>query len=206
MSDNDLLSAYAQGELPDANAGFAELVRRWDEQARAMLHLRFRSFNEDDRDDVMQLAYSHVHQYRDLYQPGRDARAWFNTVVTNCARDFHKGPKRKSKMCGKLSIISTETEVEATHGTCKVESLLIDHRELNPLEAMIQEENAGLLHEAIAKLPPHLQEVIELRFFQDKTQDEIKQELGINLGTVKSRIGRGLEQLRALMEESDARA
>lgn len=57
-----------------------------------------------------------------------------------------------------------------------------------------------VLHENISKLSIKYQEVITLRFFEDKQVKEIGEILGKSEGTVKSLLHRGLEKLGKLME------
>ena len=56
------------------------------------------------------------------------------------------------------------------------------------------------LHENISRLQLKYQEVIVLRFFEDKQLKEIGEILGKREGTVKSLLHRGLEKLRKLAE------
>jgi RNA polymerase sigma-70 factor (ECF subfamily) len=56
------------------------------------------------------------------------------------------------------------------------------------------------LHEGISRLQLKYQEVIVLRFFEDKQLKEIGEILGKREGTVKSLLHRGLEKLRKLTE------
>lgn len=55
--------------------------------------------------------------------------------------------------------------------------------------------------ELVAQLSDHLRPVVVLRYMLDMSQAEIAEELGIPLGTVKSRLGKALELLRKLEEE-----
>jgi len=57
-----------------------------------------------------------------------------------------------------------------------------------------------ILHESIAKLPVKYQEVITLRYFENKQIKDIAEILGRREGTIKSWLHRGLEKLRRLME------
>lgn len=52
------------------------------------------------------------------------------------------------------------------------------------------------LHEALCRLPDRYQVVISLRYFEAMPYAEIAEVLGKRLGTVKSLVHRGLEQLR----------
>jgi RNA polymerase sigma factor (sigma-70 family) len=73
--------------------------------------------------------------------------------------------------------------------------------ELIAAEAELERSKDFLaLHAHIARLPVHYQEVIVLRFFENKSLKEVGMILGKRDGTVKSLLHRGLEKLRALME------
>jgi len=73
--------------------------------------------------------------------------------------------------------------------------------ELLEAEAEIKRHEEFLtLHQSISKLSIKYQEVITLRFFENKQIREIGEILGKREGTVKSLLHRGLEKLRKLME------
>jgi RNA polymerase sigma-70 factor (ECF subfamily) len=73
--------------------------------------------------------------------------------------------------------------------------------EIAQAEANIQKHEDFLtIHKNISKLPVKYQEVIALRFFEEKQIKDIGVILGKSEGTVKSLLHRGLEKLRKLME------
>jgi RNA polymerase sigma-70 factor (ECF subfamily) len=53
----------------------------------------------------------------------------------------------------------------------------------------------------LSRLPSDERRLLELRFYGDLSQTEIAGQTGLALGTIKSRMVRGLERLRALMDE-----
>ncbi len=59
------------------------------------------------------------------------------------------------------------------------------------------------LRSALARLPPEQAEVIRKAFFEDKVHAEIEKELGIPLGTVKSRLRLAILRLRGMLGESE---
>ena len=59
------------------------------------------------------------------------------------------------------------------------------------------------VHEALGSLPPEQRQVLEMAYFGGKTQVEIAEELGIPLGTVKTRTFAALRKLRAQLEEAE---
>ncbi len=52
---------------------------------------------------------------------------------------------------------------------------------------------------AVLALPPRRRAVVVLRFYDDLPEARIAEVMGISLGTVKSSLARGLEQLRAAL-------
>lgn len=61
---------------------------------------------------------------------------------------------------------------------------------------LLSGEQASSLRRAVASLPSDQREVIQLRYFGDRSLDSIASETGAPLGTVKSRLHRGLARLR----------
>ncbi|GLW09852.1 RNA polymerase sigma factor [Microtetraspora sp. NBRC 13810] len=52
------------------------------------------------------------------------------------------------------------------------------------------------LEEALGRLPDRMRAAIVLRYYEDMTEPEIAQVLGISVGTVKSTVSRGMAKLR----------
>jgi len=71
-----------------------------------------------------------------------------------------------------------------------------------PDEALCVLEDGERIGLAIAALPKEQAEVIALAFFADKTHSEIAGEIGLPLGTVKSRLRLALARLRAVLAET----
>jgi RNA polymerase sigma-70 factor (ECF subfamily) len=57
-----------------------------------------------------------------------------------------------------------------------------------------------LVRDALGRLAPKLRAVIVLRFYEDLTLDEIAGVLRVPIGTAKSRLSRGLDDLERFIE------
>jgi RNA polymerase sigma-70 factor (ECF subfamily) len=66
--------------------------------------------------------------------------------------------------------------------------------------ALTGEEAAGV-RKALSSLPADQRRAIELAFFRGSTHQEIAEELGEPLGTIKARIRRGMLKLRDLLQD-----
>jgi RNA polymerase sigma-70 factor (ECF subfamily) len=67
-------------------------------------------------------------------------------------------------------------------------------------DILMRHEEYLSLHMTITQLPLKYQEVITLRYFEDRQIKEIAQIIGKREGTVKSLLHRGLERMRNLMD------
>ena len=75
-----------------------------------------------------------------------------------------------------------------------------DEEEKNQLEKELQQhENFVLMQQKIKLLPLNYQEVIVLRYFEQKTIKEIALIKNKKEGTVKSLLSRGIEKLKTLV-------
>jgi len=64
-------------------------------------------------------------------------------------------------------------------------------------------EHRQIVRKALAKLSSEQQEVLRLAFYSGLSHSELATELGQPLGTVKTRIRLGLQQMKRLLEESN---
>lgn len=77
-------------------------------------------------------------------------------------------------------------------------------RSPNPFDHATQQEQQQHLRAALDQIPPAEREVLEIAYFQGFSQSEISAQLGIPLGTVKSRCRQGLLRLRNLLKHQQS--
>ncbi len=73
----------------------------------------------------------------------------------------------------------------------------------DPSDALVE---SWLLEEALRRLPQHHRVAIVMTHLKERPHEEVAAELGIPLGTLRSRIFYGLKALRAAMDEMGVRA
>jgi RNA polymerase sigma-70 factor (ECF subfamily) len=69
-------------------------------------------------------------------------------------------------------------------------------------DGVVWSEAEGILSKAMKSLPQAQLQILQKAFFEDKPHSAIAEELGLPLGTVKSRIRLALQRLRAKMPET----
>ena len=114
--------------------------------------------------------------------------SWLYRIATNQITDYF----RKNKHAV-VSLEEISDPISASNPSIEAEILEAE-------EELEKHQDFLILHENISKLPIKYQEVITLRFFENKQIKEITQIVGKREGTIKALLHRGLEKLRKLME------
>jgi RNA polymerase sigma factor (sigma-70 family) len=142
---------------------------------------RWLTHNDHDAEDIVQDAYLRAIRHFGSFQGG-EGKAWLLTIVRNRCYDSarNKGIRERSTPFD-----------EDLHNTPQVT--------LDPETSLLQKERAGLLRDALAKLPLELREVLVLRELEELSYREIASIARIPMGTVMSRLSRGRQQLQQVL-------
>ena len=127
-------------------------------------------------DDLVQSCLTRAIAKQHLWQPGTDLRAWLFTILHN----QHVNDVRRSVREG-ISVELTEAP------QLTAQSNAIDSLQLRDLKR------------AMDKLAPEQRQVILLVGLEGLAYEEVAVILGVPVGTVRSRLSRGRDQLRQLM-------
>ena len=147
--------------------------------------------NPDDTQEVCQEVLLKLWQRPDLYDQQRgQPLTWLRTLARNRAIDRFRSKQRRSSLTERFQM---EVVTTAEHSTPELTKLVATH------------EAAAAVREAVIKLTPEQQRVMQLAYFDGLTQVEIAKKLGEPLGTVKARIRRGVRSLRESIDPEDYR-
>lgn len=177
LSDEELVEAFQQGD----SSAFDQLVSRWDRKIQGAIY-RMVGSGEESR-DLCQEAF--LKAYRGLGGFKKEARfsSWLYQIAVNVCRD------RMRRQRGK-------TVVSLDELTNAVGELPFKGTGPSALELMEAGDLSRAVAAAVASLPDEQREVIVLKEYQDLTFLEIAEALDVPVSTVKTRLYRGLTQLR----------
>src|SRR5271163_2313672 len=161
---------------------FAQLLET--EIPRLRRYARALSRDTSRADDLVQSCLVRAIAKQHLWQEGTDLRAWLFTILHN----QNVNDVRRSAREG------TAIPVEDVAGALPVAATAFDSLQLRDL------------NRAIARLPDEQRQVILLVGLEGMRYEQVATILGIPIGTVRSRLSRGRETLRVLMEISDDHA
>ena len=73
---------------------------------------------------------------------------------------------------------------------------------LNPEETYIQDQRVVHMRLLVSKLKPKYRDLVEMRYFQELSYEEISTELNLPLGTVKAQLFRARDFLSGMAEKT----
>ena len=155
----------------------------WNEVYGFMLK---RTENETDAEDIAIETFSKAFDKISTYNP----EFQFNTWLIAIAKNVHIDMLRKKKST--LFVEITDEEDQQAYNVADTSPSVED--------ALITEQNLSRLLQFIKELKPHYQEVIQLRYFQEMSYQEISEQLGEPLSNVKIKLLRAKKLLAEIIE------
>ena len=183
-TDEELVVAFQGGDV----AAFEALVGRWDRKIQGAIY-RVLGAGEDSRDLCQEVF---LKAYRALGTFKREARfsSWLYQIALNACRDRLR--RRRGRV--QVSLDEAGDALESVHDARPTALELVEARDL-----------ARAVEAAMAALPHEQREVIALKEYQGLTFAEIAEALDVPVSTVKTRLYRGLGQLRLQLERQGVR-
>lgn len=146
-----------------------------------------RTQNENDAEDItiqtFSKAFDKIHTYNDSFK--------FKTWLFTIAKNIHVDQIRKRK--ASVSHEQSHDHTERVHGIIDETPSIEDK--------IITEQNLAKLLQDIKKLKPHYQEVINLRYFQEYSYQEISDELNEPMNNVKVKLLRAKKLLAEIIQK-----
>ena len=169
---------------------YAELMGRYRESLYFML-LKMVN-NKDDADDltieVFGKAFKSLHQYT----PNFAFSTWLFKIATNNCIDF----MRKKRVN-----YSLDKPMDNEEGTGM--SINIKADDPDPEQHIIKKEKVKMMREVVDKLKPHYKQLVEMRYFEELSYEEISKILNLPIGTVKAQLFRARELLQHILMKMD---
>ncbi len=159
-------------------------------QHRLLRYLVYLSGNRELAEDLFQETWIRVLERGHQYDGKHEFSTWLYAVARNLTIDYLR----------KKSPLSLDGLMEDE------EHAPLEPADPRPMawELMQQDEQAERISEALLRIPAEYRETVMLRFQEELALDEISTVTRSPLGTVKSRLYRGLNMLMALLEGAQA--
>ncbi len=179
--DLDLATRHRYGD-PQA---FDEVYSRF---AQLVFNLAFRmSGKPEEAEDLAQEIFIRIHKHLGRFNGRSTLKTWIYRVTLNHCRS-KLGRKRYP-----TQPLAEENEGEGAR--------LIDPRR-DPEDVAMAHDTGRQISLALRQVKPAFREAVMLRDLQGLSYEEIAEILKVRIGTVRSRIARGRERLRIVLEKT----
>ena len=182
--------ALVQELRTGSETAFAWLVAQYQD---AIYNLVFRILGDSGRAaDTVQEVFLKVFRGINGFHSGSSIKTWIYRIAIREAANQKRWFWRHWRH-------QVAIEEKESWGKAAVREALVDRGE-SPLAAAMSAELEGLVHRALQAVAEPYRSAVVLRDIEGMAYDEIADVLEISLGTVKSRILRGRQALRAILE------
>jgi RNA polymerase sigma factor (sigma-70 family) len=197
MELNPNLSLKAQQDME-----LVDKARKGDQQAYGELLGRYRDAiyfmllkmvnSPVDAEDLTIEAFGKAFKNLDQYTPNFAFSTWLFKIATNNCIDFIR-----KKRASHVSLDQTLDGEDSLTPSTMIQSDVPD-----PESYMINRQKIKHMRNVVSKLKPRYRTLVELRYFQEYSYEEIAEELDIPIGTVKAQLFRARELLLNILNRS----
>ncbi|HEY2964366.1 MAG TPA: sigma-70 family RNA polymerase sigma factor [Pyrinomonadaceae bacterium] len=175
-------------------AAFEVLVNERSGEIYGLLY-RLTESSEEAR-DLTQETFLRAFQSISHFRGESDLRTWIYRIAINQARNRWRWWRRRRRD----STVSIDDA--SGNGQVSPAGTLKSDTASNPEKDALAHERERALRRALGSLKPVYREAVVLRDIEGLAYEEIAIALDINVGTVKSRLARGRQELRRMLEGS----
>jgi RNA polymerase sigma-70 factor, ECF subfamily len=187
--DSQLVTRFNAGE----ESAFVEIMER--HQARIFASAMALVRNRSDAEEIAQDTFVRAHRALARFRGDSSVATWLHRIAVNLARNRYWYHFRRRKH----ATLSLDAAVgEDGDGSF---SDLLSTAAPDPSQETSRMEFVSAVETSLEKLEPSHRKILTMRSVLDLSYEEIAAALGINVGTVKSRIARARERLRSQLAE-----
>src|SRR5258707_11355429 len=174
-SDEELLLALASGD----DRALGPLYRRY---VPMVFRIAAQSLGRDSAEDIVQEVFASVWKNAATFDPERGpVRPWILQIA-------------RSRVLNELRRRSRKPESDEERDASELQELPDGTK--SPDQAVWEEYRRSAIQKAIGSLKPSQRQALSLAFFEDLTHEQVAETLKVPLGTTKTRIRSGIQQLR----------
>jgi RNA polymerase sigma-70 factor, ECF subfamily len=182
--DDVLVTALRDG----AEEAYETLIQRYQQP---VYNLVYRLVNDpSDTADVVQEVFLKIFRNIRSFRGNSSLKTWVYRIAVNEAYNHRRWFSRHHRQ--EIGLAQEEN--------ARVYEKTFADPGRTPYDLTLDHETRALVEEALAKLNPNFRAAVVLRDIEDLSYEEIADVLDVSLGTVKSRILRGREALRKILE------
>jgi len=167
---------------------FASLMNRYRDPIYFMLFKMVN--NSTDAEDLTIETFAKAFQYLDSYTPQYAFSTWLFKIATNNGVDF----LRKKQM--------SPIPYDSPHDNMENIAVTIQSDIPDPEESLIKHQKIEAIKGFVSRMRPRYRKLIQLRYYEEYSYEEISAELKIPIGSVKAELHRAKTQLYEMLTKT----
>jgi RNA polymerase sigma-70 factor (ECF subfamily) len=148
----------------------------------------------EDAEDLTLEAFAKAFRHLPRYSPDFAFSTWLFRIATNHSIDFIRR--------NRLETLSLDAPRKGDGGNSL--GWEVCDPAPDPQEACIREQRLALMRQVVGLLPAKYARLVELRYFKERSYDELAAELQLPLGTVKAQLFQARKLMLRLVKDSQA--
>ncbi len=180
LEDFDLID---KAVIEKDQQAYATLMKRYKKAVYFMILKMIR--DADDAEDLTMEAFAKAFRNLERFKKDYTFSTWLFRIATNNTIDFIRKKKLKT-----MSLNNTLSDDSGNSVNIDVED-----DDNNPQDQYIRSQRIDMVRIFVDKLPAKYRKLVQLRYFDELSYEEIAQELEKPLGTVKAQLHRSRELL-----------
>ncbi len=133
-------------------------------------------------EDISQDVFIKIYKNLKRFEQRSELKTWIFSITANHCKDYLRSTKRKTAWWNDIVHVFQKQSIES------------------PESILIQDESNKSLGEDLLSLPIKYREILVLFYYEDLNTEEISKLLKVNASTVRTRLERGRNQLKAVRE------
>ena len=190
LYDSTLVRRFNAGD----ESAFVEIVMRYRETMLTIAQSMLR--NHADAEEIAQDTFIRAHRSLALFRGESSLSAWLHCITLNLARNRYWYFHRRRRHITQSLDCTIDADTNATFAD------LVACDAPGPVSEVTHREFSAIVSTCMAKLNIQQREILILRNVRQHTYDKIGRQLGIKIGTVKSRVGRARRALRLILAQT----
>ena len=160
---------------------------------REPLYLMLLKMTNDpvEADDLTIEAFSKAFRSLHQYSPTHAFSTWLFTIASNNCIDFIRKKRLETVSINKVYKQSDDDEIE----------IQIASSGPTPEEEVITEQRIKIMRQAVQLLKPRYRRLVEMRYFDELSYEEISEKMDLPLGTVKAQLFRARDLLYNILKD-----
>ncbi len=182
--DRKLVERAVSGE----QMAFARLMNRYRD---AIYFLLLKMVHHpDDADDLTMETFAKAFSNLSKYTPDYAFSTWLYRIALNHGIDFIR--RRR------IEVVSIHQNPNAQHGD--LEEMELPAEQPDPEQGYVKKQRNAIMKEAVKKMSHKYRLLVELRYFEELSYEEIAERMQLPLGTVKAQLFRARSLLYQMLK------